>query len=81
MYSVWSLVRPVLGPDGFTLWYNFREKKLGYNTNETIPVFTDLFTFLSSIRGFPDASEALKNQVNANVGEVCSVICVFFMAI
>ena len=37
-------------------------------------MFIDLFTFLSSIRGFPDASEALENQVNANVGEVCSVI-------
>ena len=43
-------------------------------------MFTDSFTFLTSIWGFPDASEALENQVNANVGEVCSVICVFFMA-
>ena len=42
-------------------------------------MFIDLSTFLSSIRGFPDASEALENQVNANVGEVCSVIFVFFM--
>ena len=35
-----------------------------------------------SIRGFPDANEALENQVNTNVsvGEVCSVSCVFFMA-
>ena len=43
-------------------------------------MFIDLFTFLSSIRGFPDASEVLENQVNANVGEVCSVIFVFFVA-
>ena len=42
--------------------------------NETFPVFIDLFTFLSSIRGFPDASE---NQVNENVAEVCYVIFVF----
>ena len=41
-------------------------------------MFIDLLTFLNSIRSFPDASEALENQVNADVGEVCSVICVFF---
>ena len=40
-------------------------------------MYIDFFTFLSSIRGFPDASEALENRGNANVGEVCSVICVF----
>ena len=42
----------------------------------------DLSTLLSAIRGFPGANEALENQVNANaaVGEVCSVICIFFMA-
>ena len=73
-----SLVRPAQGPAGFTLWYNF-SKTFGYNTYKTLPVFIDLFTFFSSIRGFPDASEALENQVNANVGEVCSVF-VFFMA-
>ena len=40
-------------------------------------MFIDLFTFLSSIRGFPDASE---NQVNENVAEFCYVIFVFYMA-
>ena len=40
-------------------------------------MFIDLFTFLSSIRGFPDASE---NQVNVNVAEFCYVIFVFYMA-
>ena len=40
-------------------------------------MFIDLFTFLSSIRGFPDASE---NQVNENVAEFCYAIFVFFMA-
>ena len=47
--------------------------------NKVTIVFIDLLTFLNSIRSFPDASEALENQVNADVGEVCSVICVFFM--
>ena len=61
---MWSLVRSVLGLAGFTLWYNFSET-FGYNTNETFPVFIDLFTFLSLIWGFPDASETLENQVNA----------------
>ena len=56
IYSMWSLVRPALGPAGFSLWCNFR-----YNTNETFPVFIDLLTFLNSIRSFPDASEALEN--------------------
>ena len=42
-------------------------------------MFIDLFTLLSSIQGFPDGGETLENQVNANVGEVCSVICVFFI--
>ena len=36
-------------------------------------MFIDL-AFLSSIRGSPDASEALENQVNANVGEVRSFV-------
>ena len=44
------------------------QKKLGYNTNETFLVFIDLLTFLNSIRSFPDASWALENQVNADVG-------------
>ena len=47
--------------------------------NKVTIVFIDLLTFLNSIRSFPDATEALENQVNADVGEVCSVICVFFM--
>ena len=29
-------------------------------TNQTFPVFIDLFTFLNSIRGFPGASEGWK---------------------
>ena len=32
----------------------------GYNTNKTFQVFIDLFTFLSSIRGFPDARKGWK---------------------
>ena len=73
-----SLVRPALGPAGFTLRYKFSEK-FDYSTNKTFPVFIDLFTFFSLIRGFPDPSEALENQVNANVGEVF-LSFVFFMA-
>jgi len=57
-----------------------KKKKKDYATNEFFPVFIDFSTLLSSIQGFPDASEALENQVNAEiaVGEVCSVIGVFF---
>ena len=53
---MWSLV-------GFTLWCNFGEENKddkGYNTNETSSVFIDLFTILSSNRGFPSASEGWK---------------------
>ena len=45
---------------------------------ETFRVFIDLFAFLRSIRGSPDARKG-ENQVNANIGEF-SVIFVFFMA-
>ena len=75
-----SLVRPALGPAGFTSRCNFSET-FGYNTNKTFPVFIDLFTFFNLIQGFPDVSEALENQVNANVGEVCFVICLFYGAL
>ena len=72
-----SLVRPALGPADFTLRCNFSET-FGYSRNKTFPVFFDLFTFFSLIRVFPDPSEALENQVNANVGEVVFVICLFY---
>ena len=81
-HSMWSLVRPALGPAGFTLWYNFRKNnKVTIQTKFSQRLLPDLFTFLSSIRGFRDTSEALENQVNANVGEVCSVICLFYGAL
>ena len=51
----------ILGPAGFA--------------SETFRVFIDLFAFLRSIRGSPDARNG-ENQVNANVGEF-SVIFVF----
>ena len=38
----------------------FLGRKSGYNTNETFRVFIDLFAFLISIAGFPDASEGRK---------------------
>ena len=43
-------------------------------------MFIDLLIFLNSIRSFPDASEALENQVNADVGEVC-YLCLFYDAL
>ena len=73
-----SLVRPALGPAGFTLRYNFSET-FDYSTNKTFPVFIDLFTFFRLIRGFPDPSKGLENQVNANVVKFFLAF-VFFMA-
>ena len=59
----------VLGPARFTFRSNFQEEnKVSYNTNETFPVFIDLFTFLSSIRGFPDASEGWKIKLTRTYG-------------
>ena len=79
-HSMWSLVRPALGPACFSLWYNFRKNnKVTIQTKFSQRLLPDLFTFLSSIRGFRDTSEALENQVNANVGEVF-LSFVFFMA-
>ena len=53
---MWSLVGPVLLCDVI-----FGKKiRLQYKRNFRFPVFIDLFTFLSSIRGFPDASEGRK---------------------
>ena len=51
----------------------FDENKVTIQT-KFFRVFINPFAFLSSIRGFPEASEGEKNQVNANVGEFCSVI-------
>ena len=55
MYSMWSLVRPVLLCDVIS-W----EEKKSFNTNETFQVLIDLFAFLSSISRFPDTSEGGK---------------------
>ena len=77
-----SLVRPAPGPAGFTLWCNFREEnKVTINANETFRVFIDLFAFVSSIRGFPNARKDWKNQVNANVGEFCLFVFFFYCAL
>ena len=59
----------------------FRKKiRLQYKWN--FPSVYSL-TFLNSIWSFPDASEALENQVNADIAEVCSVIwlCLFYGAL
>ena len=73
VYSMLSLVRPVPGQANFTLWYNFRKKKV------TIQMKFSQY-LLVCLPSFPDSSEGLENQVNMNVAEFCSVICAFFVA-
>ena len=57
MYSMWSLVRPVLLCDVIL------GEKQSFNTSETFGVFIDLFAFLSLISRFPDVSEGWEIQV------------------
>ena len=52
----------------------FSRRKRGFIKNESLRVLIDLFAFLTSIWGFPDASE-----VRAKVGEFCSGDIYFFM--
>ena len=47
--------------EGYVVAYIARDyESAAEATNQTFPVFIDLFTFLNSIRGFPGASEGWK---------------------